>query len=380
MSMQESKVMLQDEPAFYDGAALEKILVQAFTCGASDVTIRPGTHVKFHIHGRIHNVSKEPIKLHEAEAFVTKIYGGNGIGRIKEGNPIDTSMTIRYLGKFLRFRINVSGCRCEDGDGVQITARTIKLVPPSLKEMDVEREIVDAAYPDKGLVLVCGETGAGKSSLLAGLIANLIADNIENGVKIVTAEAPIEYVYDGVELGTCSIAQAEIPLHVASFQQAIHNAMRQNPDYILLGETRDQATMQSTLEAAVTGHTVYSTLHSPSVHETVYRALNLFPSDIQDRKVYEIVEALRLIVCQQLVGRVGGGRIAVREFLVFTEELRDELRSIKSVPEIIDRIKRATLEQGRSLAKSAFMLAERALINERDADVILRASSENFYG
>src|SRR3990167_3604701 len=143
----------------------------------------------------------------------------------------------------------------EGHDGLQITARTIPSDPPTLAEMELPKPILEAIAPEQGVVYITGATGSGKSTLLAAIIRD-IAESIESHRKILTYEAPIEFVYDSVEKISSIVSQSEIPRHLPSFAAGVRNALRRKPRLILVGEARDPETISAVMEAAMTGHPV----------------------------------------------------------------------------------------------------------------------------
>ena len=193
--------------------------------------------------------------------------------------------------------------------------------------MELPPDIKEAIAPYQGVVYVTGATGSGKSTLLASIIRHL-AENEESNRKILTYEAPIEFVYDGLEMPNSIVSQSEIPRHLPSFAAGVRNALRRKPRLILVGEARDQETMSAVLEAALTGHPVYTTLHSNGVAETMRRLVTTFPADERHGRTIDILETIRLAIWQKLVPTVDGKRVALREYLIFTDEVRDILLDV----------------------------------------------------
>lgn len=355
--------LFPNEPQYFTREHFERLMIHVHKSGGSDVTIQSEEPVKLHVNGGIYNITRRKINYYELTEIVNDFYGSNGTARVLDGNEIDGSMVIRCGQTNLRFRVNVTGCYVAGcANGMQLTARVINSKPMSLEQMSVEQEIIDGFYPDDGLVLVCGSTGSGKSSLLAGAMAHRLSDpNVQ--IKLITAESPIEYVYDEIEKHSSSVAQSEVPTNLKSFAAAVRNALRRAPDYILIGEARDRETIEATLEASETGHTVYSTVHSDSVHGTLYRLINAFLPDERPAKMYEIIEQLRMIVVQRLLKKKNGGRVACREFLVISNDIRDQLRSCDYPRQAVAKIKEITALRGRSMSASAKMLLDKGLID-----------------
>ena len=217
--------------------------------------------------------------------------------------------------------------------------------------------------PQEGVVYITGATGSGKSTLLAAIIRKLAEDPLASR-KILTYESPIEFVYDSVVMPSSVVAQSEIPKHLPSFADGVRNALRRKPHLILVGEARDTETISAVIEAALTGHPVYTTLHTNGVAETIRRLVGSFPKEERLGRTIDIVETLRLIVWQRLVPSTDGKRIALREYLVFSEALRDKL--LDSDPEQVTQTTRKLLnEQGQSMLSDVEAKYKEGLLSDR---------------
>lgn len=379
---------LAEEPRFFDGVELDALLEHCAANDASDVTIQTEEPVFAHIQGRNVRITKRALSANEVETMTNAIYGSNGVTQIRKGEEIDTRHVVvrraanaqgsMIVAKKLGFRVNITGAWSRgDDNGMQITARTIKPLPPGLDEMGIEPEIVEALYPDQGLVCVCGPTGSGKSTLLAGAVRKKIEDPNAN-TKILTYEAPIEYVYDDVDRVSAIVSQHEVPRHVASFARGVRNALRRAPKIILVGETRDMETAQASLEASQTGHAVYTTVHTNSVANTLARLANMFPPSERMTKVFELAESMRLVVVQRLVRRIdGAGRVALREYLVFDQPVRDQLRAATSLREAEHVLARLVERQGQTMLSSAQRAFDAGLVSADLMTVIERESKSS---
>jgi defect-in-organelle-trafficking protein DotB len=217
-------------------------------------------------------------------------------------------------------------------------------------------------------VYVTGATGSGKSTLLASIIREIVEDSKCNR-KVLTYEAPIEFVYDSIKKPTAVVSQSEIPRNLASFADGVRNALRRKPRLILVGESRDTETISAVIEAALTGHPVYTTLHTTGVPETIRRLVGSFPAEERGGRTIDIIETLRLIVCQKLVPTVDGKQVALREFLVFSEEVRDIL--LESDPDKVTSVTRRLMnERGQSMLIDAQKKFSDGIISEREFKVI----------
>ena len=288
----------------------------------------------------------------EVGEVLNAMYGPNATTLIMSGKDIDTHFEIRpNRSDRYRFRINGTGCQVEGHDGIQITARTIPTDPPKLADMKLPQSILDAIAPEQGVVYVTGATGSGKSTLLAAIIRD-ITEAAESNRKVLTYEAPIEFVYDSVEKISSVVSQSEIPRHLPSFAAGVRNALRRKPRLILVGEARDPETIAAVMEAAMTGHPVYTTLHSNGVAETMRRLVITFPPEERQGRTIDIIETVRLVISQRLVPTVDGKRVALREYLVFDEKIRDILLDT-DILNITNVVRKLVREHGLTMESDA---------------------------
>ena len=321
--MESERIVYPREPLRFGANDLESLLSFAVKLGASDVTIQSGEQIIIDISGRLNKVTKRKLTTNEVGDLLNYIYGANGTTQLLSGTDVDTHYEIRpsRLERY-RFRVNATACQVEGHHGIQLTLRTIPLEPLTLKALKLEAKIVDAISPQEGVVYVTGATGSGKTTLLAAIIREIASTKGSNR-KILTYESPIEFVFDTIDKPDSVVSQSEIPRHLPSFAAGVRNALRRKPRLILVGEARDPETISAVLEAALTGHPVYTTLHTTGVAETVRRLVGTFPIEERHGRAIDIVETMRLIIWQKLVPTVDGKQVALREYLVFDEEVRD---------------------------------------------------------
>lgn len=357
------------EPIRLSIESANEILIHCVKLGASDITFQTGETIFAEIYGRLLKVTRRRLSNTEVGEIINAIYGPNGTAQIMSGKDIDTHYEIRpNRTDRYRFRINATGCLVEGHDGIQITARTIPSDPPKLENMHLPPAILEAIAPEQGIVYVTGATGSGKSTLLASIIRE-IAENTESHRKILTYEAPIEFVYDSIEKVSSIVSQSEIPKHLPSFAAGVRNALRRKPRLILVGEARDVETISAAMEAAMTGHPVYTTLHSNSVSETVRRLVTTYPAEERAGRTIDLIETMRLIIAQRLIPTLDNKRVAIREYLVFDEKIRDILLETDPI-NITARVRKLVREQGRTLAADAKEKFEAGLIHERAYKII----------
>ncbi len=364
-----TEYLIPQEPIRLSIDTTNDVLIHCVKLGASDVTLQTGEPVYAEIFGRLHKVTRRKLSNTEVGEVINGMYGPNATAQIMSGKDLDTHYEIRpNRSDRYRFRINATGCQVEGHDGIQITARTIPTDPPSLASMNLPESIINAIAPEQGVVYVTGATGSGKSTLLSAIIRS-IAEDTESHRKILTYEAPIEFVYDSVQTTSAIVSQSEIPRHLPSFAAGVRNALRRKPRLILVGEARDQETIAAVMEAAMTGHPVYTTLHSNGVAETVRRLVTTFPADERAGRTIDIIETIRLVISQRLIPTVDGKRVALREYLVFDEKLRDALLEVDPI-NITAMVRKMVREKGKTMEQDAKEKFEAGIISERQYKII----------
>ncbi len=344
MESQDSKQFLYlKEPSRFEAHHIEALLVYSQRIQASDMTIQTGSPVMVEVLGRLYPITKRHLTNAETGDLLNALYGPNGTTQIMRGHDLDTHYEVRpNRSERFRYRINGTGCYVEGHEGIQITIRMIPSTPPDLTTLDLPQAIIDACTPNDGVVYITGTTGSGKSTLLASIIKEMVCHPCSNR-KILSYEAPIEFVYDTIDMPSAIVSQSEIPKHLPSFAAGIRNALRRKPHGIFVGELRDSDTISALLEAALTGHPCWTTLHSNGVAETIRRLVGSFPREERIGRTIDIIETMRLIVWQRLVPSTDGQRVALREYLVFNEVVRDLL--LESDPEQITATIRTLLKQ-----------------------------------
>jgi defect in organelle trafficking protein DotB len=364
-----SEFLYPQEPIRVSLDVVNEILMHCVKLGASDVTLQTGEPIFAEIFGRLKKVTRRRLSNTEVSEVLNGMYGPNATTVIMSGKDIDTHYEIRpNRSDRYRFRINGTGCMVEGHDGIQITARTIPTDPPTLESMHLPAIVLDAIAPEQGVVYVTGATGSGKSTLLASIIRS-IAENADSNRKVLTYEAPIEFVFDSVEKISSIVSQSEIPRHLPSFAAGVRNALRRKPRLILVGEARDPETIAAVMEAAMTGHPVYTTLHSNGVAETIRRLVITFPPEERQGRTIDIIETVRLVISQRLVPTVDGKRVALREYLIFDEKIRDILLDT-DILNITNVVRKLVREHGRTMEVDAHEKFSAGIITERQYHLI----------
>lgn len=362
-----------DEPQRFTHDDIDDFLLWCVKQNSSDISIQSERPVYNEIGGELYPGTIRNIDASDMAVFLEKLYGAEAQARLASGRDLDVSYEIRpdrYTR--IRFRVNITAILTKGRDGAQITMRTLPSEPPTMDDLHIEQEIRDSWSPRQGMVIVTGPTGSGKSTLLAAG-NRMILERPSGCGKMLTYEAPIEYVYDGIHSPRSLVSQTEIPRHLPDFSAGVRNALRRKPEVILVGEARDRETINAAIEAAQTGHLVYTTTHTLGVANTVQRMLSTYEMEEREERAVSLVETLRLIVTQALVPRVGGGRCGVREWMQFPDDVREKLMDMHFT-KWSNEIQRMINQYGQSMERSAEIAFESGQIDRR-AYLLLSSST-----
>ena len=302
-------------------AELIDVLKATAQAGASDLHLVVGKPPMVRLQGVIRPLPGPggitPVTAEEAEKMVYSVLSDNQKARFEERWELDGSVAVTGAG---RFRLNVF----RQKNGIGAVLRVISSKIPTPQEIGLMPSIANLIDLPRGLVLVTGPTGSGKSTTLACLIELI---NQKHQKKILTVEDPIEFTYEDKQ---SVILQREVGQNTKSFAEALRHAMRQDPDIILIGEMRDLETIQLAISAAETGHLCFATLHTHDAATTVDRIIDVFPAHQQQQVRVQLSTVLQGVVCQQLLPRQGGGRVAAREFMRVTTGIANLIREGKT--------------------------------------------------
>ncbi len=283
---------------------------------ASDLIFSPGRAPQVDMHGGLIQLKIPGVGVltpEDTARIAADLIGRNSIAlqKLKEQGSCDISYS---LPKVSRFRVNVFTQR----GTCAIVMRVIPSSIPDFKSLNLPEQISEAANLRNGIVLVTGPTGSGKSSTLAAILNKI---NEEKAYHVITIEDPIEFLHSHKR---ATIHQRELHSDTPSFALALRAALRQAPKVILVGEMRDKETIEVALEAAETGHLVFSTLHTTDASKTIERIIGVFPLSDQNAIRNRLAKAFRFIVSQRLIPRLDGkGRVAAFEVLKSTMRTRD---------------------------------------------------------
>ena len=294
------------------------------TQNASDFHLSSGNTPTFRLGGTITTVGKEILTAEAVKSLIYEIMPERN--RLEWEQSNDTDFAYDLTGS-ARFRCNVFS----DRKGIGAVFRLIPSRISTFKELGLPDTIKKLCFLQKGLVLVTGPTGSGKSTTLAALIDFINGHRTDH---IITIEDPIEFVHRHKK---CIVNQREVGPNTKSFSPALRAALREDPDIVLVGEMRDVETVRIALETAETGHLVFGTLHTNSAHMTVDRLINQFPADEQPQVRCSVAESLKGVVSQTLCKKQGGGRVAALEILMGSYALSANIREgkLQQIPNFI---------------------------------------------
>jgi defect-in-organelle-trafficking protein DotB len=353
-----------DEPDRFRADHVDEYLQWFVKKGASDITIqtdRPGYN---DISGVLYPATYRPIDAGDMSVFLAKIYGPDAAARLATGDDLDVSYEIRPdRYSRIRFRVNITAVLSRGRDAAQITMRSLPSEPPTMAVLNIEQEIIDNWAPRQGMVVITGPTGSGKSTLLSAG-NRMLLERVHGCGKMLTYESPIEYTYDTINSPRSLVSQTEIPRHLPDFAAGVRNALRRKPEIILVGEARDKETISAAIEAAQTGHAVYTTTHTTGVASTIRRMITTFDTTERNERAFALMETMRMIVTQVLVPKIGGGRMGLREWMIFPGDVREKLLDME-FDDWTNEITRMIPAYGQSMNKSATDAFESGLIEKR---------------
>lgn len=340
-----------------DESVLQGLLRRAHQYNASDVLLKAGQPPAFRINGLLHYLAADKLLPEHTQQLAAAVLARSRfVGSIDDLQQFDTSYSIAGVG---RFRVNVYRQR----GSLALALRSIPPKIPTFEELRLPPIVAQLAELERGMILVCGAAGNGKSSTLAAMVGHL---NQTQRVHIVTIEDPIEFMHQDQ---LASISQREVGIDTPDFASALRAALRQDPDVILVGEIRDEETMDIALKASETGHLVLSTLHTPDVQRTVGRVLSLLhshdPQEVRER----LADNLKAIMAQRLLPSADGrGLVLAMEILILTGTARETIRKPEGNPTLKEIMERGTHPYGmqtfemhlRELVKQGLITVEHA--------------------
>ena len=370
--MDATSELYPNEPDFrWNYEDINELLLWGTHLGMSDMLFRSGDRAWMRLHGLWRPVTNRTISADELFAALETFTNNNSVAAYLQSGAADYDFAHQIgdgRGVRFRYRGNATPVAYDYATGCKIVFRTIPSEPRELDTLYVEPEILKHAFPENGLVLVTGVMGSGKSTLLAAILRRIL----EIGGRHVAAyESPIEFDLDAIPQRRGPVSQSSVPEHLASFISAVRNCTRTAPDVVLIGESRDPETLRGMIESAEIGVAAYSTVHTRSVPETLTRIINVFPYAERPQITATLLASLRLIVSQRLVrGEDGYSRVALREYLPFTPEIRETL--LDTSPERLIRVcEEQLLEHGQCIQEDALRCYEQEIISKSDYQAIM---------
>jgi twitching motility protein PilT len=306
---------------------MEKIIKAAVDRGASDLHIKAGDVFRARIDGKLVALTRQALTPDQTKAIALRLIQNEGVRRdIDNLRDYDCSWGATGIG---RFRVNILRQR----SSFMIVMRVIPFEVPTFEKLRLPVVMSQIAQAERGMVLVTGVTGSGKSSTMAALLHHI---NAHQNKHVVTLENPIEFLHRDLQ---SSITQREIGVDTDSFAVGLRAALRQDPDVVMIGEMRDTETIDTAMKAAETGHLLISTLHTPDAQTTISRILAMFPAEEQDTVRIRLADSLAGVISQRLLPRADGeGRVVAAEVMVCTATIRQLILDPNRVSEIPEYI------------------------------------------
>ena len=333
---------------------IDEILGYTLSRKASDLHFKAGSPPVIRIDGELQLMDEPALTPEDAKDVAASIMTDKQIRRFSEHNEIDFAYSAPQIG---RFRVNVFRQR----GSISIAMRQVTSTIPSFEELHLPEIIKRLALEPRGLVLVTGTTGSGKTTTLAAMIDHI---NRTTRRHIVTVEDPIEVLHKDRR---SIINQREIGLDTQSYATALKYVLRQDPDDIFIGEMRDPETVSAALTAAQTGHFVMSTLHTIDATETINRIIDFFPLHQQKQVRIMLAATLRGIISQRLLVRADGqGRVPAIEIMICTNRIRDFILDPDQACLVADAIKEGDFYGMQTFDQALLKLYEDGLITLSD--------------
>ncbi|WP_122056181.1 type IV pilus twitching motility protein PilT [Vibrio sp. Evd11] len=331
---------------------------------ASDLHLSAGVSPMVRIDGEVRKLGIPALSHADVHRLVFEIMDDSQRGEFEEKLEVDFSFELPNVG---RFRVNAFN----QARGCAAVFRTIPVEIPTLEQLGAPDIFEKIANYEKGLVLVTGPTGSGKSTTLAAMVDYV---NRNHNKHILTIEDPIEFVHTN---NKCLVNQREVHRDTHSFKAALRSALREDPDVILVGELRDQETISLALTAAETGHLVFGTLHTSSAAKTVDRIIDVFPGSDKGMVRSMLSESLRSVIAQKLLKRVGGGRVACHEIMMATPAIRNLIREDK-VAQMYSIIQTGAAHGMQTMEQNAKQLMAQGLVDSEEVEKKIEIETSMF--
>ena len=310
------------------------VLQQLVQQSGSDLHLKVGRPPTLRVNGDLVPLQLPAMKPEDLKSLAEQVMSPKQVKEFAEHKEADFAIGVPGIG---RFRVNVYQQR----GTIAYALRAIPYQTKTVAELHLPPVVEDIALRPRGLVLVTGVTGSGKSTALASMVQHI---NEKRRANVITIEDPIEFLHRDIN---CHINQREVGTDTASFGSALRRVLRQDPDVVLLGEIRDLDTLDTALKAADTGHLVFSTLHTTDATQTINRVLSFYPPHQQAEVRFALSSALAAVVSLRLVPRKDKpGRVPAAEVLINTAAVREQIRDMTKSLNIPDLIRDGTAQYG----------------------------------
>lgn len=323
--------------------------------GASDLHITVGSPPQFRIEGKMVKVRTDPLNAQDTKELSYSVLTDSQKAEFEAEQELDFSFGIKDVA---RFRGNIFYQK----GSVGAVFRRIPIKVPTFDELGLPNVIRETIKRPNGLVLVTGPTGSGKSTTLASILDHL--NSVESG-HIMTIEDPVEFIHPHKQ---CIVNQREVGSDTKGFKDALKRVLRQDPDYVLVGELRDIETIEMALTMAETGHLVFGTLHTNSAVQSIYRIVNVFPPHQQPQIRQLLAFVLQAVVSQQLIPKSHGhGRALAMEILIPNSAIRNLIREDK-LHQLYSSMQAGQAESGmQTMNQSLLRLVQTNMLSKEDA-------------
>lgn len=342
---------------------IAELLAFAVKNNASDLHLSAGLPPMIRVDGDIRRINVPALDHKTVHGLIYDIMNDKQRKDFEEFFETDFSFEIPGLA---RFRVNAFN----QNRGAGAVFRTIPSNILSLEDLGCPKVFQEVSMNPRGLVLVTGPTGSGKSTTLAAMM-NFV--NESQFAHVLTIEDPIEFVHQSKK---CLVNQREVHRDTLGFSEALRSALREDPDIILVGEMRDLETIRLALTAAETGHLVFGTLHTSSAAKTIDRVIDVFPGGEKDMVRSMLSESLRAVISQTLLKRVGGGRTAAWEIMIGTPAIRNLIREDK-VAQMYSAIQTGQNQGMQTLDQHLQQLVTKGMVSKQDA--LVRAQNKDMF-
>lgn len=365
------------EPARFDSPdLLQQLMVEVVKQGASDTILQGGLPVLVEIHGCLRQLTERRLTTDECLQLLGWAAGNDNVQTsIRQGGEGGGDVVASYSafdpelrdgrGEKRRHRFRVNGSRIEfrNGMGVQIVLRSIPSEPPKIEDQNLDPAVLAACTPRNGIVYFSGATGSGKTTLYAAIVRYILEGDTPIKGNIITLEAPVEYVFDGIESLHSIVAPSEVPRDVLTFAEGVRSAMRRHPALIVVGETRDWDTAAADIETSNTGHPVLTTVHANEVETIFARLLARCPPAMRDAALFDLISTGRLMLNQALARTKEGTRTPLREYLILSDDVREEMLALADPSRITVVMRDLVRRYGKTMEQAACDAYDAGLID-----------------